>query len=48
MKENKLVITTEPKIFYFDLPKDAGINLKHRICSILKHNESLAEHKIKK
>ena len=28
-KLNKLVITTEPKNFYFDLTQDAGINLKH-------------------
>ena len=29
MGENKLVIITETKTFYFDLPKDACINLKH-------------------
>ena len=28
-EDNKLVITTEPKIFHIDLPKDAGINLNH-------------------
>ena len=26
MGENKLVTTTEPKTFHFDLPKYAGIN----------------------
>ena len=46
MGENKLVITTEPKTFYFDLPKDGGINLKHGIYSIIKHKH-LADHKIK-
>ena len=29
MEDNKLVIITETKTFYFDLSKDAGINLKH-------------------
>ena len=38
---------TKPKTFYFDLPKDAGINLKCVIYSIIKHNELLAEHTIK-
>ena len=27
--DNKLVIATEPKTFYFDLPKHADNNLKH-------------------
>ena len=30
-KDKKLVITTEPKNFHFDLPKDVGINLKQEI-----------------
>ena len=29
--DNKRVITTEPKTFCLDLPKDAGINLKYEI-----------------
>ena len=29
MGDNKLAITAELKTFHFDLPKDAGINLKH-------------------
>ena len=29
MRNNKLVITTEPKTFHFDLLRDVGINLKH-------------------
>ena len=45
--DNKLVIKTEPKTFHFDLPKNAGSNLKLEICSIIKHNELLAEHIIK-
>ena len=45
--DNKLVITTEPKTFCFDLPKDASINLKHEIYSFIKHNKHLAEHPIK-
>ena len=36
MEGNRLVITTEPKFFYFDLPKDTDINLKHEIYSIIK------------
>ena len=47
MGDNKLVITTEPKILYFDLPKHADINLKDEIYSVIKHNELLAEHTIK-
>ena len=44
MGDNELVVTTEPKMFQFDLSTDAGINLKHEIYSIIKHNELLAEH----
>ena len=47
MGDNKLVITTEPKSLYFDLPKHADINLKDEIYSVIKHNELLAEHTIK-
>ena len=47
MGDNKLVITTEPKTFHFDLPKDAGINLKYEIYSIIKHNQILGEYTIK-
>ena len=42
--DNNLVIT-EPKN-YFDLPKYAGINLKHERYAIIKH-EFLAEDTIK-
>ena len=34
MGDNELIGTTEPKTFHFDLPTDAGINLKHEIYSI--------------
>ena len=47
MRDNRLVITTEPRTLNFDLPKDAGINLKHEIYSIMKYNELLAEYTIK-
>ena len=47
MEENKLVKAIEHKTFPFDLPKDAGINLKHEIYSIIKYNELLPEHAIK-
>ena len=47
MADNKLAITTEPKTFNFHLPKDASINLKDEIYSLIKHNELLAEHTIK-
>ena len=44
MGDNKLMVITELKTFHFDLPSDAGINLKHEIYSIIKHNELLAVH----
>ena len=44
MGDNKFIVTTEPKTFHFGLSTDAGINLKHEIYSIIKHNEFLAEH----
>ena len=44
---NKLVITTEPKTFCFDLPIDVDNNLELEIDSIIKHNELLAERAIK-
>ena len=47
LRDNKLVITTEPKIFHFDLPKDVGINLKQEIYIIIKYNKLLANHTIK-
>ena len=34
--DNKLEITTERKNFYFDLPQDAAINLKHEAYSVIK------------
>ena len=36
MRDHKLVITTEPKTFNFDLPKDVYINFKHVIYSNIK------------
>ena len=48
MGDKKLVIATKPKLLESDLPKDTDINLKHEIYSIIKHNELLVEHKIKK
>ena len=38
MEDNKLIITTKPKIFHFGLLKDVAINLKH---FVIKHNEIL-------
>ena len=35
MRDNNLVITTEPKTFNFYLPKDAVLYLKHAIYSII-------------
>ena len=46
--DNKLVIATEPKTFCFDLSKGADNNLNNENYSIIKHNEPLAEQKIKK
>ena len=45
--DNKLVITTEPKSFCFDLLKDPKNNLKHEIYSIIKYSQLLADHVIK-
>ena len=45
--DKNLVITTEPKAFCFELPKDVGNSLNHEIYCILKRNEYLAEHTIK-
>ena len=39
MRDHKLVITTEPKTFNFDLPKDVYINFKHVIYSNIKKNK---------
>ena len=47
IKDNKLVIITEPKAIHFDLPIDANNNLKQEKDVIIKHNELLAEHTIK-
>ena len=47
IEDNRHVITTEPKTFHFDLPKDLDNNLKHEIDSIIKYNELIAEHTIK-
>ena len=41
-----LIIITEP--IRFDLSKKVDNSLKHEINSIIKHNEFLAEHVIKK
>ena len=41
--DKRLVITTEPKTFHFDLPKD----LQHKIYFVIKLNEYLAEHTMK-
>ena len=45
--DKKVVITIVPKIFYFDLLKDADKNFKYEIYFITKHNDFLAEHTIK-
>ena len=47
--EGNMTVIREHKTSYFnfDLPKDINKNLKHEIEFIIKHNESLAKHKIK-
>ena len=42
MTNNEIVITTETKLFHFDLPKDAGINLKHEIDSMIEKKDLIA------
>ena len=37
--DNKLVIISELKTMYFDLPKDVGKNVKHKTDFIINHNE---------
>ena len=45
IKDNKLVIITDPKIIHFDLRKHVNNNVKHETEFIT--NEFLAEHIIK-
>ena len=47
--EDNMHVVREREIvyFHFDLPKDVGKNLKHGLAFTTKHNESLAERKIK-
>ena len=47
IKENQLVIITEPKIIYFEFPKNNDNSLMHETVFIIKHNQLLAEHKMK-
>ena len=46
--DNKIIITTEAKTFYFYLPKYVDNDLKYEINFIIKLNELLAERKKKK
>ena len=48
MEDNKLVLTTESKFVHFDLHKDAGINLKHGIHSIIKRDNKNIKNEISK
>ena len=43
-ENKKLVITTAPKSFHLDLPRDIGINFKHELSFIINYSEHLAEH----
>ena len=45
--DKKLVIINKPTTIRFELSKNVDQNLKHEIDSIIKHNELLAELKIK-
>ena len=45
--KNKLLIITEPKTIYFDLPQYVVTNLMQETDYIIKQNECLAEHTIK-
>ena len=42
--DNKIIITTEAKTFYFYLTKYVDNDLKHEINFIIKLNKLLAEH----
>ena len=42
MTNKEIVITTEPKSFHFDLPKDDGINLKHETDSMIEKKDLIA------
>ena len=48
IKDNKFVITTELQTIHFYLLKDVNNNLTHEINFIIRRNEFLAEHKIKR
>ena len=39
IKDNKLVIITEPETIHFELSKKVGNNLKQEIDLIIKHNK---------
>ena len=45
--KNKLLIITEAKTIYFDLPRDVVTNLMQETDYIIKQNECLPEHTIK-
>ena len=47
--DDSKLVKAETKAFHlhFNLPKDVDKNLKHETDFIIKHNESLVEHKIK-
>ena len=45
--KNKLLIITEPKTIYFDLPQDVVTTLMKETDYMIKQNERLAEHTIK-
>ena len=47
IRDNKVVITTEPEIIHFYLSKIIGKNLLHEINFVIKQNEFLADHTIK-
>ena len=45
--KNKLLIITEAKTIYFDLPRDVVTNLMQETDYVIKQNECLPEHTIK-
>ena len=45
--KRKFLMTTKPKTFHFDLPKDDNKNLKHETNFIIKYNDILHKHTTK-
>ena len=48
INDNKLILIKEPTNIHFYLPKDVGNNLNLELDFMIKYNQFLAEHAVKK